>query len=840
MSAMVPTEARPGGSNSAAEPAVPRGLTETEVIIRREQGQGNDVTFAPSRTYGQIIRNNAFMSINVIIFVIGLALIAMGLVSDAIVTVGLVLLNVGIAVLQELRAKRALDRIALLARLNATVLRDGAERVIDPAEIVLGDMLVAGPGDQVMVDGEIMVDGHVELDESLLTGEAEPVSRTQGDPVYSGSFVVNGRMVYEARKVGLESMANQLTARARAFRPAKTPLQREIDLVLRLMIVLILVLGGPIVLDLGIRLLGMLTSAVGGPFEEQLKRAYQGYSVQESVRAAAVVVGIMPQGLALMLTVSYAIGALRLAGKGTLLQQVNAIESMSHVDVLCFDKTGTLTSNRLAWHAARPLTMAEPDLVQALGDYAATTDSPNRTIHAIAAAVDGRVRPVREEVAFSSARKWSAIAFADGNQETLVLGAPDVLIPSLKRTSDLDATLDSWARQGLRVLLLAQAPASDLLTRDGSPRLPDGLVACGLVAFRDELQPGSADVINHFAEAGVSLKIISGDYPETVAALARQAGIGHDHGLNLVSGLELQQMSMAERARAAETGEIFGRVTPDQKLELIRDLQDRGHYVAMVGDGVNDVLALKQAQVGIAMERGSQASRAVSDIVLLGNAFALLPAALQEGQRIVRAAQDLLKLFLSRSLSMAVVILGAGVLGAAFPLIPTHNALPALLTVGIPTLALAAWARPGRSPGVLLRSVLPFALPAALSMGAVEGMLYISYLRATGDVELARTVLTTAAVLCGLLLILFVEPPTRAWTGGDAYSGDWRPVILVLALLALFVVVMSNATARAFFEVAALGPLDVAIVTLTAASWAILLRYAWRANLMRRWIGLDL
>ena len=812
------------------------GLTEAEARHRRERGEANTVTFAPSRTYRQIVRDNALMSINVIIFVVGVVLIAMGLFSDALVTVGLVLLNVLIAVAQETRAKRALDRIALLTRAQATVLREGAERGIDPAGIVLGDLVVARAGDQVMVDGKIVANGNVAIDESLLTGEAEPITRSVGDPVLSGSFVVSGAMTYEAERVGMESEANRLTARARAFQPMKTPVQREVDLVLRLMVVLILVLGGPILLDLAIRVLGMLASTVNAPFVDQLERAYQGYSLQETVRAAAVVVSIVPQGLALMLTVSYALGAVRLAGQGTLLQQANAIESLSHVDVLCFDKTGTLTTNRLTWHATQPIGVPKDSLEAALGDYAASTAAPNRTIEAIAAAFPGRARPVRREISFSSTRKWSAIQFDDDT--AWVLGAPDVLLRALAADASLEATLERWTAQGLRVLLLARG--GSLPSDTGiEPHLPADLAAAGVIAFRDELQPHSAEVIQHFGDAGVTLKIISGDHTETVAALARQAGFGHGRELRLVSGLDLATMDAGERAAAARDGDIFGRITPDQKRDLIRDLQEQGRYVAMVGDGVNDVLALKQAQLGIAMEAGSQASRAVADVVLLGNAFTVLPAALQEGQRIVRASQDLLKLFLSRSLSMAVVILGAGVLGAAFPLIPTHNALPAFLTIGIPTLALAAWARPGPAPGVLLRSVLPFAIPAALSIGAVEGLLYITYLRTTGDIDHARTVLTTAAVLCGLLLILFVEPPTRAWTGGDTQSGDWRPVALVVGMLAIFVGMMLSPAAQTFLELAPLSPVDLAVILPVVGAWAVGLRHVWRAQLMRRWLGLQ-
>jgi cation-transporting P-type ATPase E len=823
----------------APVPRTPRsGLTDAEAVRRRAAGQGNDVAFPPSRSFGQIVRANAFMSINVIIFVVGIALLTMGLVSDAIVTVGLVLMNVVIAVAQEWRAKLALDRIALLARVKTTVIRDSQERQVDQAEIVLGDLLTARAGDQVMVDGRIVTSDHAALDEALLTGESDPISKAVGEPVYSGSFVVSGRMTYEAEHVGGESRANRLTAEARVFQTTRTPAQREIDLVLRVMVLLILALGGPIVLDLVIRLLGMLVDAVYAPLAVGLNRAYQGYSVQESVRAIAVVVGLLPQGVALMLTVTYAMGALRLAGQGALLQQANAIESLSHVDTLCLDKTGTLTTNALVVGEIAPLTGSPTDLADTLADYAACATSRNTTIEALADVFPAGSRRVRFEIPFASKRKWSAIALK--NEPALVLGAPDVLLPRLDRPDEVSAKVDEWTERGLRVILLARADSDEPLRDAGDePCLPKRLTALGLVSFRDELQPGVAETLERFRAAEIDIKIISGDHPETVAALVRQAGFDASGDMVLVSGIDLTGMSDGELADAAERGEVFGRITPEQKLALVRHLQQRGHYVAMIGDGINDVLALKQAEVGIAMEHGAQATRAVADMVLLGNAFGVLPAAFREGRRIVRSLQDLLKLFLTRSLSLAVAILGVGVVGAAFPVIPTQNALTALLTVGVPTFVLAIWTTPDRLPGGLLRNVLPFTVPAFLTIGMVETMLYVTYARTTANVPLAQTVLTAVAVLCGLLVVLFVRPPSRMWAGGSPLTGDW-PVAALVALLAIAAgVAFFNDSLRDFFMLAKLRPIDIAVVLAATTAWAYGIHTFWRHRLLRRMLGLD-
>jgi cation-transporting ATPase E len=817
-----------------------RGLTAAEAGARLAAGHGNAAAAgASSRSYGQILRDNAFSPINVIIFAIGAALLLMGLYLDALVTVGLVLVNVVVAVVQEARAKRELDRIALLTRPSATVLRDGREQAVDSAEVVLGDVLIVQSGDQIVADGRIVGAGRMDVDESLLTGESEPVTKRPGDPVSSGSFCVTGTAAYEAEVVGAESQVNRLTAGARAFRQGRTPVQRAVDLVLRVMVVVILGLLGPVVLDLVIRALSLLADAINAPFAEVLGRASQNYSVEETVRSIAVLAGLVPQGLSLMLTVAYALGALRLAGKGALLQQINAVESLSHVDVLCLDKTGTLTTNRFTVAGLHPLAATAADLTSAFGDYAASAASRNRTLEAIAAAYPALAKQVRGEVPFTSSRKWSAIAFDDAARRgSYVLGAPEVLQPLLQPGMDLAAPLAALTAVGLRVLLLADHPRPDALQVGDDPRLPTGLRPLGLVSFGDEIQPAARETIDAFRQAGVRPLIISGDHPATVAALARQAGFGQDGELPTVSGLDLAALDAGELARAAEEGTIFGRIAPEQKRHLVAALQRNGHYVAMIGDGVNDVLALKQANVAVAMQGGSQATRAVADLVLLGNSFAVLPAAFREGQRIVRSSQDLIKLFLARSLAMALVIIGAAVVGAAFPTTPRLNAVPAALVIAIPTLALTAWARPGSTPRQLWRSVLPFALTAALTIAPVGVTLYLSYLRTTGDIGLARTVVTVVTTLCGLVLIPFVEPPSLAWTGGDELSGDRRPSLLALALAALLAVILAVPAVRSWFELAPLAPRDLGVVGLAVASWAFALRAIWRHDLPRRFLGL--
>jgi cation-transporting ATPase E len=400
----------------------------------------------------------------------------------------------------------------------------------------------------------------------------------------------------------------------------------------------------------------------------------------------------------------------------------------------------------------------------------------------------------------------------------------------------LAAVRDEWTARGLRVLLFATCPDPGALGGGGDDAgLPGALTPLGVLAFADELRPEAAATLARFAEVGVRLKVISGDHPETVAALAARAGLPRDD--HPVSGLDLVGMDDARLADVAEAAAVFGRVTPEQKERLVRALRGRVHYVAMVGDGVNDVLSLKEAQLGVAMLGGSQATRAVADVVLLNDSFGALPPAFREGQRIVGGMRDVIALFLTRSLYVTLVILGASVVGADFPVTPKHNAILALLTVGIPTLALAAWARPSRPQGGLLRSIMPFVLPAALTITLGGLAVYLFELRTTGDVAIARSALTTFTVLCGLLLIPFAEPPVRGWVGGDDLSPDWRPSAMAAALLAAYVAVLAVPTLRDSFELTVLSAGDYAGIVALVAAWALFLRFAWRARLLERYLG---
>jgi cation-transporting ATPase E len=791
-----------------------QGLSAGEVIARRSRGEGNIAPRETSRTYGRILRENALSFINVLLFAIAIMLVALGLYSDAVITAGLVVFNVVVGIFQEARAKWKLDGIALLNRPTATVLRDGQEQEIAPSDLVRGDLIVIHPGDQIVVDGVLVETGRLDVDESLLTGESDRVPKKPGDTVLSGSFCINGGGIYEATRVGEQSLAQQITSGARVFRQVRTPLQNDVRLVIQAAAIAIVVLA-------------ILVA-------NNFRHLYHTLPLIESVRAAAVIVAVVPQGLYVMVAVTYALAAMRMSGKGVLIQRTNAVESMSHLDILCMDKTGTLTTNKLEAHAFSPCgDLDEERLKRLLGVYAASTPATNHTIDALSVACGGEACAVMQEIPFASERKWSALALGGEHNRWYILGAPEMLIPHLKQGTNIEAVVDDWTHQGLRVLLFAGAPVTSSLSgQQERPVLPYRLDLFGAVSFRDELRPEAQSTIQGFTELGIRMKIISGDSPDTVAALARQAGIGH--AMRAVSGLQLEGLNDLEFEELAADATVFGRVTPQQKERLIRTLGENGHYVAMIGDGVNDVLALKQAKLAIAMRSGSQVTRSVADLVLLDDSYAVLPPLFQEGQRILTGMQDIVRLFLVRMLTVAFVVLGTSLLGEKFPILPQHNGVLALLTVGIPTLALAIWAKPGTPVKSLLRSAAPFVVPASITIAVVSLALYALFESLTADVELARTVLTTTMVFCGLLLIPFLEPPTEAWTGAHGLNGDWRPTILAGAMFVLYFIFMGVPQLRHFYHLELLGPADLIVISFVVIGWASLQRFIWRLKLFDR------
>jgi cation-transporting ATPase E len=794
------------------------GLSEAEAAARRARGEGNAFRPPTSRTYWQIFRQNAYPAINGILGGVAVLLFLFGLYVEALLTAGPVFTNILFGVIQETRAKRKLDRIALLSQPRAHILRDGIERAVDPADVVLGDLLVARRGDQILLDGTVVSEGRAELDEALLTGESDAVTKVAGDPVLSGSAVLAGTVVYEVERVGADSFANRLLAEARRLSEGRTPLQREITATIWTLAALVLVAAVPVA--------------------AALAALPAGYAWEQTLIAAAVLVTLVPQGLAIMVTVTYAAGALRVTRLGALVQRQNAIESMARVDTLCIDKTGTLTTQQISFDRCEPVgDGSHDDLGRLLAILAASTTAPNRTTDALRAAFPGAGRSVDDEVPFASDRRWSALRFGSsdraiargGNPQpstagaemmtdgaAYVMGAPPVLAPHLAGApADLDDRIQAIASEGVRVLLLARAADGAALRGPaGRPALPDGLRPVALLGFVEELRSDAQEILGGLARAGLDLKVISGDDPATVEAIGRRVGLPIGGGV--VSGAELAEMDDAALAETAEAASVFGRVEPAVKARLVGLLRAAGRYVAMVGDGVNDILSLRRANLGIAMESGSAAARGVSDLVLLGDAFSILPRAVIEGQRIVAAMEATLILLLSRTFYVLLIVAGAALLELPFPITPRQNGVLAMVTVGTPLLVLALWVPPRRLPKSLLGETLRVSIPVSLGVAVFALPIYAATIGAGVPVPEAQTVLTTFTIFCGLGLLPLIRSGTRE-TGAGLFI-RWWSWILAGIMLVVYLVLLEIPLMREFYELTPLpGPIIGQLLAISTA-----------------------
>ncbi|MDP9794092.1 cation-transporting ATPase E [Catenuloplanes nepalensis] len=834
------TETAAGAEGATAVLADAFGLTEAEAEARRRRGEANTAVRGGSRGYGEILRTNVFSFFNLVLFVIGATLLALGRYSDALISVGLGLINAVISTVQEVRAKRKLDQLQLLERTTVVVVRDGVERTIGPDRVVRGDMLRVRSGDQIVVDGPLLAGGRVEADESLLTGEADPVVKEPGDVLLSGSHCVAGDGHQLARDVGAHSHAGRLTAQARRTSTDVTPLQRRIEFVVRLVMLLTTLMSGAII----------------------AQAALEGFTLLRVVQITAVLSGLIPYGLFFLIALAYTTGAVRIARRGALVQQVNAVESVSNVDVVCTDKTGTLTTGNLTLTEVVPLsgeTSGENGdrAAAALGGFARSVTAPNLTSAAIAAALPGEAWTVRDEVPFTSSLRWSGLR-TDGG--TWVLGAPAALLPEVP-----EAVADR-TREGLRVLILARA--AGLRDVDGRPRLT-GVEPVALVALADELRGDVVETVARFREDGVTLKVLSGDDPRTVAAIAARAGL--DVG-EPVRGADLDDLDDARLDDLVDRTTVFGRVAPEHKERIVRSLRRQGRYVAMIGDGVNDARALKQAQVGVAMRSGSAVTRDVADIVLTGDSFAVLPPAREEGRRIIGGIGISLYVFLARVGSQGLVILAVTMLGLGFPYTPTQVGLT-LFTVGIPTAFLTFWAAPARPDPHLLRNLGRFVLPAAIVTAGFGTAIYtalyqgisrgfssgrtpaeviheferytgLTYGTDTGFAVAAATIgaqtgLSTFFCYASFLLILFLAPPARFFAAWTAPTGDRRPAILVVALMVAFSAVLLVPALWSYFGLTGPAGPVFEVVLLSLVPWFAALSLAYRYRVLERLLGLS-
>jgi cation-transporting ATPase E len=770
-------------------PAPDRGLTTAEVEQRRAAGKSNDVPDPTSRSVRDIVRANIFTPFNFLLGSLLVVILAVREYRDALFGIVLVT-NALIGIVQEVRAKRALDHLALLNAPRATVMRDGEIVEVSTKELVQDDVVLLAPGDQISVDGEVIETNGVEIDESLLTGEADPVDKSVDDEVLSGSFVVAGSGKMIATRVGADAYAFKLSSEARRFSLVKSELREGINTIIRFV--------GYLMIPTAILL---VTAQI---------RADEGFvsAVQGSV---AGLVAMVPEGLVLLTSIAFAVGATRLARKQVLTQELAALEGLARVDIVCVDKTGTLTEGELVLASVEHLADGE-DAGAVLAALAAVDEHPNPSLLAIKREFGNSPGwSATDVVPFSSARKWSAAAF--DAHDAWVLGAPDILLTEAKHASDVaeaQERMQHYAERGRRVLMLAKAPEG--LRGETLPTVEP----VALVVLEEKIRESAPATITYFEDQGVIVKVISGDNPVTVAAVAQRVGITDADKAMDARELPEDQDALAE---VLERTAVFGRVTPQQKRDMVHALQARGHVVAMTGDGVNDTLALKDADIGVAMGSGSAAARAVARFVLLANDFSVFPSVVAEGRRVIANVERVANLFLTKTFYAMLLALAVGVAGLPFPFIPRHFTIISSLTIGIPGFFLALAPNARRAQPHFLARVLRFAVPAGTVAATATLVAYGVTLggdEATASVEESRTVAVIVLFIVAMWVLGILARPFNTWRVG-----------LVASMAGAFFLVLAIPGLREYFELPLPNSNDMLVAVGIAAIACAVLELGW-------------
>ncbi|MFF7354347.1 HAD-IC family P-type ATPase [Streptomyces filipinensis] len=743
------------------------GLSAAEVAERVARGLVNDVPVRSSRSLGEIVRANVFTRFNAIIGLLWLITLFVAPIQDSLF--GFVILaNTGIGIVQEWRAKQTLDSLAVIGEARPTVRREGRATEVATAEIVLDDLIEIGPGDKIVVDGVCAEADGLEIDESLLTGEADPVVKRPGAAVLSGSFVVAGGGAFKAAKVGREAYAAQLAEEASRFTLVHSELRTGISTILKYVTWM------------------MVPAAIGLVITQLVVKSY---GFKDAVaRTVGGIVPMVPEGLVLLTSVAFAIGVIRLGRKQCLVQELPAIEGLARVDTVCLDKTGTLTEGGMDVTELRPLDGADEGYVRrVLGALGESDPRPNASLQAIIDAYpDSEDWRCVESLPFSSARKYSGAAFseADGETSTWLLGAPDVLLaegdPALADTARLN-------EQGLRVLLLARA-SRDL----DDPEPAHGARPTALVVLEQRLRPDAADTLRYFADQDVRAKVISGDNAVSVGAVAAKLGLEG----TAVDARHLPG-DRPRMARALDGGTVFGRVTPQQKRDMVGALQSHGHTVAMTGDGVNDVLALKDADIGVAMGSGSEATRAVAQIVLLDNSFASLPSVVGEGRRVIGNITRVATLFLVKTVYSVLLAVLVVCWRVEYPFLPRHLTLLSTLTIGVPAFFLALAPNKERAKPHFVRRVMRYSVPGGVVAGAATFVTYLiarHHYTGPGQLDAETSAATLTLFLVSMWILAIVARP-YTW---------WR-VTLVAAMGVAFLLVLVVPSLQGFFALKLVG-----------------------------------
>lgn len=709
------------------------GLTAAQVEQRVQDGRVNAIPPAPSRTFAQILRGNVFTRFNALMSTLGAIVLIAGEPRDALF-LGVVVVNTLVGTVQELRAKRTLDRLNLLNAPHAFAVRDGVVAEVDVEALVADEIVDLASGRQIVADGVVVSTNGLEVDESLLTGESDPIVKALGDSVRSGSFVVSGSGRVQVTHIGADSYAAKLAEEARRFTLVHSELRSAIDKIVTWVSWALIPIG---VLLLFSQLSGKLSVA------------------EALVRAVGGLVAMIPEGLVLLTSVAFALGVVRLAQRRTLVQELPAIEVLARVDVICLDKTGTLTEGSLGLADIVVVGSDSDQVHTALAALAHSDANPNPT--QLAVQREYQQAPdwqVTNRVAFSSARKWSGASFA-GN-DSWVLGAPEMVVDL---SADDAVVAADAADRGLRVLVLASTPSPFV-----GDSLPEGLAPAALLFFEDQVRPDAEETLAFFAAQGVDVKVISGDNPRTVGAVAARVGLE-----TADSTFDARQLPADEEQLADLMDEVtvFGRVSPYQKRSMVKALQSRGHVVAMTGDGVNDVLALKDSDCGIAMASGSEATRSVAQLVLLDSSFSALPRVVAEGRRVINNIERVASLFLVKTTYAILIAASVAVSGIEYPFLPRQLTLIGTITIGAPAFILALAPNEDRVRPNFMARVLRFAVPGGIAAAAATMAGYLFSKFDSGlDLKQQQTVATIILTGVAVLMLGLVARPVRAWKLG--------------------------------------------------------------------------
>ncbi len=784
------------------------GLSQREVAERIAANLTNAVDESTSRPLAEIIKANVLTRFNAILGVLFVVVMATGQFADALFGL-LVVINSLAGIIQEYLAKRKLDRLAFLHAPTSTVVREGVVSAIATRDIVLGDLVELRGGDQVPADGIVTTADSLEVNEANLTGETDAVVKRDGDRVMSGTIVVSGSGRFTTDAVGTAAYAQRLSAEAKIFTRTQSEIHGAINTLLRYITWAIVV-------------------AIPLQWWSQFHSVDEGTWRDATIRASAGLVGLVPEGLVLLTTLAFLTAAVQLARQQVLVQELPAVEGLARVSVVCLDKTGTLTTGKIVFEGIEILEDAEESTVRAALSALANDPNANSTLATIADSVDEPPDWVcLSRTPFNSTRKWAGARFERNG--SWILGAPDVL---LERNHSVLMRVNQFAEDGRRVLLVAHSPEA----LDGT-ELPSTLRPFALVILREEIRPDAAETLRYFAEQGVEVKIISGDNPVTVAAIARQVGLPH------VVAVDAQTIGtdVDELGEVAVTTSVFGRVSPHQKRSLVHALQNAGHVVAMTGDGVNDALALKRADIGIAMDNAAPATKAVAQLILLDGRFSHLPSVILEGRRVIGNVERVANLFVAKNAMSFVAIVSAAILQIRFPLLPRHLTLLSTVTIGVPAFLLALGPNAKRYEPGMLRRIVSFAVPA----GAVAGIaVVLADLAARWSYQVGSGVVCTVAdskapvdpscwrvgsgatlavLIVFLWILVILARPLRTWK-----------IALISTMVALVLLSFTIPTLKEFFNFSLpIGLLGRSVVIGATGGWAVELLYRRRAATAR-------